>query len=148
MSTHGHILIRRPPEVVFDFVADERNTYDPSIHDAELLTGEPIGAGTRFRCITTGRRPVGMTVEIVEYHRPHLLGTVTRLAGMDITSTLEFAPQGDTTWLHWSSDLRPRGLLRPLAPLLTLLGRRRTRAIWTGLKHTLEGQPAGAAVPD
>lgn len=102
MSTHGHILIRRPPEVVLDFVADERNTYDPSIHDAELLTGEPIGAGTRFRCITTGRRPVGMTVEIVEYDRPHLLGTVTRLAGMDIASTLEFAtrprgPRGPTS---------------------------------------------------
>lgn len=146
MGIHGHTLIRRPPAVVFDFVADERNNYDPSIHDAELLTGEPIGAGTVFRCTAAGRRPVAMTVEIVDYDRPRRLGTVTRLAGMDITSTLEFAPEGDTTRLHWRSDLRPHGLLRPLTPLLALLGRRRTRAIWTGLKHTLEAQPTGGTI--
>ncbi|HSK90807.1 MAG TPA: SRPBCC family protein [Euzebyales bacterium] len=145
MGIHGYILIRRPPAVVFDFVADERNNYDPSIHDAQLLTGEPIGAGTRFRCTAAGRRPVQMTVEIVEYDRPRRLATVTRLAGMDIATTLRFEPHGKHTRLHWRSSLQPQGFLRVLTPVLGLLGRRRTRAIWGGLQEALETQPQNAA---
>lgn len=141
MRIHGHTLIRRPPEIVFDFVADERNNYDPTVDHAELLTGEPVGVGTRFRCISTRRRrPVEMTVEIVEHDRPHRLVTVTRVAGMDITSTLNFRPERGETRLEWSSDLSPRGFVRALTPLLALFGRRQTAAIWANLKHTLEAQ--------
>ena len=45
----GEIVIRRPVEEVFDFVADERN--EPSFNErmfrAELMTPEPIAAGSR-----------------------------------------------------------------------------------------------------
>jgi hypothetical protein len=132
--------------VVFDFVADERNNYDPAISAAELLTGEPIGVGTRFRCTSTSRRRVELTVEIIDYDRPHRFVANTRLAGMDITSTLRFeAADGDSTRLHWASRLQPHGFLRVLAPLLGPLGRRQARTIWTGLKRTLEAHPDGAA---
>ena len=114
MRISGHTLIRRPPGIVFDFVADERNNYDPSVDQAELLTGEPLGVGTRFRCTSTGRRrPVVMTVDIVEYDRPRRLGTVTRVAGMHIISTLAFTPEGDGTRLHWT----PRTSRWPTTPM-------------------------------
>lgn len=144
MRIHGHTLIHRPPEIVFDFVADERNNYDPTIDHTELLTGEPVGVGTRFRCASTRRRPVEMTVEIVEHDRPHRLVTVTRVARMDITSTLTFQSEGGDTRLEWSSELYPRGFVRALTPLLALFGRRQTAAIWANLQPALERQRAAA----
>jgi hypothetical protein len=62
----GEIIIGRPSEVVFDFVADERN--EPSFNlrmvRAELVSGEPIGSGTRFRAATKSMgRVLEMTLE-------------------------------------------------------------------------------------
>jgi hypothetical protein len=50
------IRIERPVEVVFDFIADSRSepTYNPDMRSVTLLTGEPMGTGTRFRA-TMGR---------------------------------------------------------------------------------------------
>ena len=47
----GHILIDRPVEEVFDFVADSRNepSFNPAMASVELLTPLPIRRGTRFR---------------------------------------------------------------------------------------------------
>ncbi|MGH9114913.1 MAG: hypothetical protein ACRDWW_03695 [Acidimicrobiales bacterium] len=43
--------IERPPEAVFDFVADERNEprFNPQMATSSLESGEPIGDGSRFR---------------------------------------------------------------------------------------------------
>lgn len=47
----GEIVIKRPLEEVFDFVADERNEprYNPRMRRAEQISDGPIGVGTRFR---------------------------------------------------------------------------------------------------
>jgi hypothetical protein len=111
----GQVFLRQPPSVEFDFVPDERNNYDPSIHHSELLTGEPIGSGTRFRCTSTrGRRSLDMIVEITDDDRPHRLRTTTHLAAMDITSDLRFEPHEESTLLRWVSDLQTHGPLRLL----------------------------------
>jgi len=49
-NVNGSIYIERPPEVVFDFVADERNEprYNAKMTHVSLLTEEPIGVGARF----------------------------------------------------------------------------------------------------
>jgi uncharacterized membrane protein len=43
----GQILIGRPVEEVFDFVADSRNEpqYNPAMTSVELLTALPVGRG-------------------------------------------------------------------------------------------------------
>ena len=45
----GDIVIERPVEEVFDFVADERNEprFNPRILRAEKISPGPIGFGTR-----------------------------------------------------------------------------------------------------
>lgn len=154
----GDVIIHRPPVEVFDFVADERNRYDPSIQHAEKLTDGPIGAGTRFRSVSSsGGRTVEMTIEITRYERPHHLRTTTRTSGMDIHSELWFDPAGDGTVLRWRSHLEPHGAMRLLRPVLGVVGRRQTERIWTGLKRTLEspgdddepgGVPSYVAFPD
>lgn len=44
------LAVVRPPEVVFDFVADERNEprFNPQMATSSLDSGEPIGEGSRF----------------------------------------------------------------------------------------------------
>jgi hypothetical protein len=137
----GEIVIRRPVDEVFDFVADERNRYDPAIIDAEKVTEGPIGEGTRFRTLTRGRRPehpVEMTVEITRHERPGLLATTTRLPSMRVDTTMAFDEAEGGTLLRWSSSLRPHGAFRLMGPLLSIVGRRQEQRIWQGLKEVME----------
>jgi hypothetical protein len=120
-------------------VADERNNYDPTIHRTELLTGEPVDVGSRFRCTSIrGRRSVDMIVEIAGHDCPHRLRTTTHLFLMDIDDDLRFESEGEDILLRWASDLQPHGLLRLLTPLMAAVGRRQTRAIWNHLQTTLD----------
>lgn len=136
----GEILVDRPVEEVFDFVADERNRYDPKVREAEKLTPGPIGVGTRFRSLATSMgRTVEMTIEITAHDRPYRLGSSTHLSSMDIHSTLSFERVPGGTRMRWSSDPEPRGLLRLAGPLVGWMGRRQAREIWAQLKRVLEG---------
>jgi carboxymethylenebutenolidase len=133
------LVIDRSPTDVFDFVADERNRYDPRILNSEKLTVGPIGLGTRFRSeMASLGRTVSMTVAITAYDRPHLVATTSRLTGMAIHSTLRFEPSGTRTRLHWQSQVEPVGAMNVLSPVLGILGRQQMAPIWTGLKRTLE----------
>ena len=142
----GEIVIEAPPTEVFDFVADERNIYDPRIRRAEKLSEGPIGVGTRFRTESrsAGRR-VGMIVEITTYERPRRLASTTHLSSMDIHSSLAFEPVGEGTRMRWSSELAPRGAFRLMAPILGPVGRRQAETIWRNLKRVLEERPARPA---
>jgi Polyketide cyclase / dehydrase and lipid transport len=94
----GEILIGRPVEDVFDFVADSRNepSFNPSMTGVELLTPLPIGVGTRFRA-RMGRAGTQMLVELTEFDRPHRLGSRTTSSMMHTSGTLTFAAGGDGT---------------------------------------------------
>jgi len=63
MRIEGDIVIAKPIEEVFDFVADERNEpkYNRQMTSAEMMTPDPIGVGTKFRAMMTGR---GVAVEL------------------------------------------------------------------------------------
>ena len=115
----GELVINRPVDEVFDFVADERNEprYNPRIRRAEKLSPGPIGRGTRFRAeaVTLGRT-VGMTSEYTVYERPKRLGSSVHMAAADILGTLGFDPVPDGTRMSWSWEMRLRGLYRLLTP--------------------------------
>ena len=69
----GEILIKRPVEEVFDYVADQRNEpiYNPRMLQSEKITDGPIAVGTRFRATArSGRRTVEMLIEVTEFQRP------------------------------------------------------------------------------
>ena len=138
----GEILIARPVEEVFDYVADQRNEliYNPRMLQSVKITDGPIGVGTRFRATArSGRRPVEMLIEVTEFHRPSRLGSRTTMSSVDVDGGVTFEPLAGETRMSWSWTVRPRGPLRLLGPLIGHLGRRQERAIWTGLKSHLEG---------
>jgi hypothetical protein len=53
----GEIVIDRPVDVVFDYVADQSNEpqYNPQMVRAEKITAGRVGAGTRFRSAVASR---------------------------------------------------------------------------------------------
>jgi uncharacterized protein YndB with AHSA1/START domain len=139
----GEIIIARPPETVFDFVADERNEprFNPQMLRAEQVSPGAIGLGTRFRAETVSMgRTVEMVIEFTAYERPRRLMSTTRLSAMDIRGTLTFEPVLEGTRMRWSWELEPHGMLKLMTPLIARMGRRQEETIWASLKRLLEEQ--------
>jgi hypothetical protein len=141
----GQIIIHRPVDEVFDFVADERNEpcYNPHMRRAEQTSAGPIGVGTTFRAESILRgRPVVMTITFTDYERPRRLMSSTHLSTMDIVGTLTFDPVPEGTRMRWSWQLESRGMLKFMTPAVALIGRRQERTIWTNLKRYVEAREA------
>jgi hypothetical protein len=53
----GEIVIGRPVDVLFDYVADQSNEpqYNPQVVRAEKITAGPVGKGTQFRWAVASR---------------------------------------------------------------------------------------------
>jgi uncharacterized protein YndB with AHSA1/START domain len=136
----GEIVIERPVDEVFDFVADERNEprYNERMVRVEKISPGPIGGGTQFRAEMTGRRPVEMTIEFTAYERPRRLASTTHLPAMEIRGDLTFEPVPEGTRMRWAWNVQARGLMRMLRPLIVRMGRRQEQEIWVSLKRLLE----------
>ncbi len=142
----GEIVISRPVDVVFDYVADPSNEpeYNPRMVRAEKITAGPVGQGTRFRsAVASMGRTAEMLIECTRYERPALFATTIMMRQADFTYRLTFQPAADGTRMHWAGDVRPKGALKLLGPLITWLGVRQEKRIWASMKHRLEA----AAVP-
>ena len=144
----GEIIIDAPADVVFDFVADQRNepARNPHMVRSAKVTPGPAGKGTRFRSAVRSRgRLAEMTIEYAGFQRPSRLASTTRTAQAEFSGTLTFEPAGADTRLRWSWDARFTWPLRLLAPVLARAGGRRERATWAALTRYLEScqHPAG-----
>lgn len=144
----GEIVIGRPVGEVFDFVADQSNEpqYNPQMVRAEKITRGPVGTGTKFRsAVTSMGRTAEMLIECTGYDRPRRLASTTTMQQADISYALTFEPAGAGTRMRWSGQVNPKRAFRLLGPLITWMGRRQERRIWTSLKRYLENT---AARPD
>ena len=143
----GEIVIAVPAEQVFDMVADERNEprYNPRIARAEKTSPGPVGCGTRFTAQPRGTGTVGvMTVEITDYDRPRRLATAIRSSYLDVDGTLTFSPADGGTRMRWSWNMRLRGVMRVLSPVVGAVGPRWEHRNWAGLKQFMESGQAQA----
>lgn len=140
----GEIVIGRPIDAVFDYVADQSNEpqYNPQMVRAEKITPGPVGRGTRFRSAVASKgRTAEMLIECTAYDRPKLLATTTTMAQADISYTLTFEPAPAGTRMRWSGQVQPKGAFRLLGPVITRVGIRQEERIWASLKKHLEAAP-------
>lgn len=141
----GEIIISRPVEYVFDFVADERNEphYNPIMIKVEQITNGPIGVGTQFEATAKSMgQPVEMTTEVTGYERPRRIRLKTHMAAMEIEGSLSFDAIPEGTRMRWSWEVEPRGVYRLMGPIIAQLGGRQEARIWAGLKDFLEHHQA------
>ena len=143
----GEIIIGRPVDVVFDYVADQSNEpqYNPQMVRAEKITPGPVRKGTQFRSAVASRgHTAEMLIECTGYDRPRLFASSTTMQQADISYTLTFEPATRGTRMRWSGQVRPKGAFRLLGPMITWMGVRQEQRIWASLKRHLEAASAGA----
>ena len=102
----GEIIINRPVQEVFDFVAGERKEprYNPRMLSVEQISDGPIGAGTRFH-------------------------TRLKAIGLTLRWSFEFESVPAGTRMCWSWDVGPRGAMRVMTTFVGVTGRRQEHGI-------------------
>ena len=112
------VLVERPADEVFDFLADVRNEerWNPNVLRIESEADGPLTVGGTFEGIY--RRGGRMRFELVEAVRPSRL--VFRGGGRQTTpvGTLELEQAGLATRVRMKGGMEPRGLMKLLAPLM------------------------------
>ena len=137
----GEVMIHAPVDEVFDMVADERNEprYNPRIVRAEKVSEGPVGKGARFVAEPKSMGAKGaMTLEVLEYDRPHRLHNVVRSSYLQVDGTLTFEEVDGGTRLRWDWDMGLVGPTRVLSPVLAVIGPNWERRNWVGLKEYME----------
>ena len=140
-NVNGSISIRRPVDVVFDEVADIRNepTYNPNMINAELMTEEPIGKGSKFSARVKSRNDMmDLSITYTEFRKSEYIGSQTLSDTMNVIGGLTFSQTDNGTLLEWKWDVRLRGNLKLFTPFIALLGNKQEYQIWQGLKSKLE----------
>lgn len=115
------VVIARPLEEVFAFVADVRNrpSWDDSVDSEELTSPEPIGVGStvRTRLRSMGKEYV-YTWEIVEHDPPRRMRVESTSGPFPTTLVFEFAGEDGRTRVTASVTGRPSGVMRLLQPMI------------------------------
>jgi hypothetical protein len=135
------IVINRPIEEVFDFMADGRNEphYNPHMLRAEQMPTGPIGRGTQFRTeLTTNGRSMEMIYEITAYERPYRLAARTIKGPIDVQGTETFAPVPAGTRMRWVWEMEPHGVFKLMSPLIARGSRQNLGALLATIKRLLE----------
>jgi uncharacterized protein YndB with AHSA1/START domain len=137
------ITIRRPIAEVFAFVAEARNIprWHADTAEVHLLSGDGRQSGSRVvDVIQTGnRRRMEALVEITRYEPDRLWAFSAELGsfgGFDGCYRFEVVPGG--TQVTFTEDLRLRGLLRLLRPLVRRQVGQTARGNFARLRALLE----------
>jgi carbon monoxide dehydrogenase subunit G len=136
----AEIETRLPPEQVFAYLSDFSHSedWDPSVVSAERLG--PVGEGTEFHLVASflGRN-VPLTYRATEFEPPHsvlFVGENTTAVSRD-RITVEGQPEGSR--VTYDADLRLKGPLRVLDPLLGLAFKRVGDRALASLRQLLDG---------
>jgi hypothetical protein len=111
------VTVARPREQVFDLMADARNeaAWNSKVSRSELVSGEPIGLGTRFLTVNRGQ---AYDAAITTYDRPDeivfdVVGKTLRILG-----GFRFSDDSGSTVVRASFELTPAGYMKVLMPLM------------------------------
>jgi ligand-binding SRPBCC domain-containing protein len=145
MHVEENVVINRPPQEVFDYVANRQNLpeWSSPVLEVRSETQGPLEeVGTRF---TTVAKSLGRTFETpfeVIVHDPPHRHTDRSIGGpfpQEYTHIFEEV-EGGGTRLTEVTQGEPGGFFRLAGPLLEMAGRRQFRADLETLKDLLEAQ--------
>jgi diacylglycerol O-acyltransferase / wax synthase len=119
------IDIPSAPEQVFAYVTNPHHEleWNEQLADVEKLTAGPIGVGSRFRM--RFRRGVGDSlVEYVQFDPPRFWASTSTSRRLDVRFEGAVTPTRTGSRLVVRTLLQPKGMFRPLRPVLRLVMRR------------------------
>jgi uncharacterized membrane protein len=117
MIVNVTVTIEAPIGRVFDLMADTRNepAWNSQVSSAELVSGEPVGAGSEFTTVNRGRT---FRAVLTEYDRPRHLGYEVTGKPMAIRASLDFAEHGESTEMTGAFDFTGFGAMKVMLPLM------------------------------
>jgi uncharacterized protein YndB with AHSA1/START domain len=131
-------IVGRPPEDVFDLLADARNEvqWNDWARRVEKVSEGPVGLGTRFRAMIKNMGLIEF--ELAEYERPSRLQQHAVQGSGESWHTYLLDPVPGGTRVRQQARFEPRGVMRIAAPLMGPRMRRHLRQMERGLKQRLE----------
>jgi Polyketide cyclase / dehydrase and lipid transport len=141
------IDIARSPGDVFDYCTDltREPEWNPKAKRVEKVTDGPIGLGTRYEAEFLKGNP--MTIELVRFERPVAWETVGRSRRVDAVGEGLVSATEEGARLLMRMELRPKGTLRLLLPILGRFMHKQEERNLVAIKEALEGSSASAARP-
>ena len=138
LETHGTVEINRPPEVVFDYLADMRNEpkWLPGASAVRLVDSDSVGHGARFE--GTYARAGVVRCTLSAYDRPTLLTIHGEARGMTFDDTITLSLVAAGTRLDAVMKTQPKGVFKLVAPMMGRVIDRQFQSNWVELKKVLE----------
>ena len=119
-SAANEIVIDRPPDEVFAFLADPANDtkWRPGVLDMKRVSGEGVGARHAQGVRGPGGRRIDADIEITEYEPPRALAFQTVTGPVRPRGRYELAPAAGGTRVRFSLEAEVGGLKRLMAPMV------------------------------
>lgn len=137
----GTVTTSRPPEEVFDYLADFSSVaeWDPGVKEAYPVDPGGVQRGAQFKVISRFLgRDVPLTYRTVELDRPHRVVLQAISDTVVSTDTISFRPLPDGgTLVTYDADLRLKGALRLADLPMRLIFRRIGDRARDGLEEAL-----------
>jgi uncharacterized protein YndB with AHSA1/START domain len=137
--------IARSPEDVFDYCVDltREPEWNPKAKRVDKVSAGPIGLGTRYEAEFLKGNPT--TIEFVRFDRPLGWESVGRSRRIDAKGEGRVSATEEGAHLVMRMELRPKGTLRLLLPILGRFMHKQEERNLAAIKQTLEDSGAGAA---
>jgi uncharacterized membrane protein len=137
--------IARSAEDVFDYCTDltREPEWNPKAKRVEKVTAGPIGLGTRYEAEFLKGDP--MTIELVRFERPIAWKSVGRSRRLDAKGEGRVSATEEGARLVVRMELRPKGTLRLLLPVLGRFMHKQEERNLAAIKDVLEGSGTSAA---
>jgi uncharacterized protein YndB with AHSA1/START domain len=153
MKTHARVLaiventidIRSSREDVFDYWVDltHEPEWNPKAKRVEKVSSGPIGLGTRYEAEFLEGNPT--SIEFVRFERPAAWDSVGRSRRLDARSEGRVSALEDGARLLMRMELRPKGTLRLLLPILGRFMHKQQERNLTAIREALEGSSTSAS---
>jgi Polyketide cyclase / dehydrase and lipid transport len=143
-------IIQCEPQAVFAVHSDfrQRPLWHDHVRSSELLTGEPIGVGSRFRTTNkTGRMTITTREHITVFEPPHSYCYEINNPFLQITSCQQFAAVAEGTHYQIHIEMKARNWLGKI--LLPNIARQQLPHFVEAaqeLKRYMENQPGSHSV--
>jgi len=137
---HAEIRTTRPPEEVFDYLARFSSVaeWDPSVVCAEMLTAEPVEAGSEFKVVVRSfGRELPFVYRIATFGRPRVVKLVADTGRLRSEDTITVEPDGEGSTVVYDACLSAKGVARLANPLLAMSLRRIGDAAAAGLRAAI-----------
>ena len=137
------LVVENPLDQVFAFVGDFANSaaWDPGVDRSRTVGDGPVGVGTRYELMVRfGGRRLPMTYEVTEFDPPDRVVLRGSGATVNAVDDIRFEAVDGGTRIRYIADLRLKGVVRLVEPLMRGRLRKVGSDAMAGMKEALASQ--------